>query len=84
MSPDEIMQAIEEIRNIDCLELHFCYKPHGVSVSSYLGESSSRRIIYTGDSLSEVIKKTLDYAKRKIIHTQQVSAADLAIKPPSC
>ena len=42
---DRIEGALEKLRDVDCVGISFCYRPHGDAVAVSLGEEESFRIV---------------------------------------
>jgi hypothetical protein len=63
-----IIEAIEQLRQIDSVELSFCYAPHGEAVFVSMGEPPDKKIVGSDCSipLYKAIKKALAEAINKI------------------
>ena len=60
---NRIEGALEKLRDVDCVGISFCYKPHGDGVAVVLGEDESFRVVGTGSGNSlEALLEALEDA----------------------
>ena len=59
----DINKTIELLREIDCVEISFCHKPHGDAIFVSLGMYENKRIIGNGNSLETSLNNAIKNVK---------------------